>query len=103
MNNNPIIILGSSRSDGDTLQAIKAVTKERTVPIIDLKNLNISPYDYAYENKHDDFITLAEKMVQHNPIVLATPVYWYTMSALMKTFIDRWSDLLDIRKDLGRR
>jgi multimeric flavodoxin WrbA len=42
-------------------------------------------------------------MIQHNPIILATPVYWYTMSALMKTFIDRWSDLLDIRKDLGRR
>lgn len=25
------------------------------------------------------------------------------MSALMKTFIDRWSDLLNIRKDIGRR
>lgn len=44
-----------------------------------------------------------KKMIQHNPIVLATPVYWYTMSAHMKTFLDRWSDLLDIRKDLGRR
>lgn len=99
----PLIIFGSSRSDGDTLQAVNLVIKSRSVPIIDLKNLNIAHYDYNYENKHDDFITLAEKMVQHNPIILATPVYWYTMSALMKTFIDRWSDLLDIRKDLGYR
>ncbi|MBM3197580.1 MAG: GNAT family N-acetyltransferase [Chlamydiae bacterium] len=99
----PIVIFGSSRSDGDTLQAIKAVIKDLSVPIIDLKNLNIAHYDYNYENKHDDFMAIAEKMVQHNPIILATPVYWYTMSALMKTFIDRWSDLLDTRKDIGRR
>lgn len=100
---NPLIIFGSSRSDGNTSQAIKAVIKNHPVPIITLKNLNISHYDYNYENKHDDFLALAERMVQHNPIILATPVYWYTMSARMKTFIDRWSDLLDIRKDLGRR
>ncbi len=100
---NPIIILGSSRSDGNTLKAIKAVFQQRPVPLIDLRNLNLSFYDYAYKNTQDDFIPLAETMVRHNPIILATPVYWYSMSALMKTFIDRWSDLLAIRKDIGRR
>lgn len=63
---NPIIIFGSSRSDGDTLQAINTVIKDYAVPIIDLKNLNIAHYDYNYENKHGDFIALAERMVQHN-------------------------------------
>ena len=100
---NPIIIFGSSRSDGNTLQAIHSVIKNCPVPIVDLRDLNISYYDYRYDNAKDDFIPLAETMVRHNPIILATPVYWYTMSALMKTFIDRWSDLLDIRKDIGRR
>jgi multimeric flavodoxin WrbA/RimJ/RimL family protein N-acetyltransferase len=100
---NPIIIFGSSRSDGDTLQAIKTVIQDQPIPIVDLRNLSIACYDYNYENTKDDFIPLAEKMVRHNPIILATPVYWYTMSATMKTFIDRWSELLDIRKDIGRR
>lgn len=100
---NPIIIFGSSRSDGDTLQAIKTVIQDQPIPIVDLRDLSITCYDYNYENTKDDFIPLAEKMVKHNPIILATPVYWYTMSATMKTFIDRWSDLLDIRKDIGRR
>ena len=100
---NPMIIFGSSRSDGDTLQAIKAVIKDQSIPIVDLRNLTISYYDYNNENIKDDFIPLAEKMVGHNPIILATPTYWYTMSAIMKTFIDRWSDLLNIRKDIGRR
>lgn len=100
---NPIIIFGSARSDGKTLKAIKAVIKDQPIPIVDLRELSISHYDYNYENRNDDFIPLAEKMVRYNPIILATPVYWYTMSALMKTFIDRWSDLLHIRKDIGRR
>lgn len=100
--NNPIIIFGSSRSEGNTLLAIKAITKDQSVPIIDLSELNIGYYDYKYENAKDDFLPLAEKMVSHDPIILATPVYWYTMSALMKTFLDRWTDLLYIRKDIGR-
>ena len=100
---NPLIILGSSRSDGQTRQAIQAVIQNQTVPIVDLRELDISYYDYEYKNHQDDFIPLAERMMKHNPIILATPVYWYSMSAVMKTFIDRWSDLLDFRKDLGRR
>jgi multimeric flavodoxin WrbA len=100
---NPLIILGSLRSDGNTLRAIKMAIKDRSIPIVDLQTLNIAHYDYDYANSQDDFLPLAEKMVRHNPIILATPVYWYSMSALMKTFIDRWSDLLDIRKDIGRR
>lgn len=99
----PIIILGSSRGDGNTLKAVKAVFKNDEIPLIDLGQLNISYYDYESKNKEDDFLPLAEKMVDYNPIVLATPVYWYTMSAPMKTFIDRWSDLISIRKDLGRK
>ena len=103
MTKKPIIILGSSRSDGDTLQAVKALVGSNTPTIVDLLDLEISYYDYSYKNREDDFIPLAEKMVEHDPIILATPVYWYTMSAPMKTFVDRWSDLLAIRKDLGRR
>lgn len=103
MNKNPLIIFGSSRSDGDTLKAIKTVFgDEISHPIVDLNHLRMSYYDYDHRNSNDDFISLAEKMSDHNPIILATPVYWYTMSAIMKTFLDRWSDLLSIRKDLGR-
>lgn len=103
MKQNPIIILGSSRSDGNTLKAVNTIIQDPSIPIVDLNQLNIAYYDYAYENKKDDFIPLAERMVGHDPLILATPVYWYCMSAIMKTFIDRWTDLVNVRKDLGRR
>lgn len=100
---NPIILVGSSKNDGDIMSAVKMVIHDNKIPIIDLNTKSISYFDYEHKNKGDDFIPLAEVMVKHNPIILATPVYWYTMSAVMKTFIDRWSDLLEIRKDIGRR
>lgn len=104
LKNNPLIIFGSSRSDGDTERAIRTVFGNSiSIPLIDLNTLNISYYDYHHKNSDDDFLSLAEKMTQHNPLILATPVYWYTMSAIMKTFLDRWSDLLDIKKDMGRQ
>ena len=37
----------------------------------------------------DDAAEVIDKMVKADVIVLATPVYFYTMSALMKTLIDR--------------
>ena len=42
-------------------------------------------------------------MLEFDMILYASPVYWYAMSAQMKTFFDRLSDLVTIRKDLGRR
>lgn len=37
----------------------------------------------------DDMASILEKMVQADVIVMATPVYFYTMNAQMKTLIDR--------------
>ena len=67
------------------------------------RSISISAYDYEHRNASDDFlIALAEKLVQAEVLIFATPVYWYSMSAQMKTFFDRLSDLVSIRKDLGR-
>jgi len=100
--NNPIIIFGSSRSGGDTRKAIDELNSDGTIPIVELRNLDITPYDYDHKNQNDDYLPLMEKVVTHDQIILATPVYWYTMSATMKIFIDRLSDLLRLRQDLGR-
>ena len=39
--------------------------------------------------QRDDMADILDKMVQADVIVLATPVYFYTMDGQMKTFIDR--------------
>ena len=37
----------------------------------------------------DDMATILQKMVEADVIVMATPVYFYSMNGQMKTFIDR--------------
>lgn len=99
-----IIVLGSSRSKGETWQAVQDITDNSAlIPVIDLNSLSLSAYDYDHSNHNDDYFPLIERLVEHELIILATPVYWYTMSAQMKIFIDRLSDLLEVRKDLGRK
>lgn len=100
---NSIIIVGSARKNSNTLAAVKTVIHNYDLPIIDLLDYNIAPYDYEYRNKNDDYIPLMENIVKYDLIILATPVYWYSMSTTMKIFIDRLADLTDIRKDLGRK
>jgi len=100
---NPIIIFGSSRSFGETRAAVDTIIGNNKIPLIDLLTLDISMYDYEHRNKNDDFIPLMEKVIAHDLIILATPVYWYSTSATVKIFMDRLTDLLEIRKDLGRK
>jgi len=86
-----IIIFGSSRSTGNTYDVSKYLADTTNFNLVDLKQLDISAYDYDHQNFDDDFIVLAERMLEAKVILLVSPVYWYSMSAQMKTFLDRWS------------
>ena len=101
---NPVIILGSSNSQGDTYKIVSFLNTNFNIPIIDLGTKNISEFDYEHKNRGDDFIGLMKEITNNfDTIILATPIYWYTMSAKMKIFLDRFSDLLKIQKPVGRK
>lgn len=97
-------IIGTSRSGGQTAQLVREVFSGLDDgQIIDLNALNIGYFDYDYGNQGDDFLPIAQMMMRAETIVLASPVYWYTMSAQMKAFIDRFNDLTGPYKPLGKR
>ena len=99
-----VIILGSSRSNGDTFKVVSKIKEFLSCDIIDLNSYHISYYDYNHDNRGDDFMPLIKEIIkEYQIIILGTPVYWYTMSAVLKTFLDRFSDLLTIEKELGRQ
>ena len=103
--NNTIAIFGSARRNGNTGKFIDWISAELGCEVIDLAELNISPYDYEHRNINDDFVPLMNRLLEHNNIIFVTPVYWYAASVQMKIFIDRTSDFLDLEelKDMGRR
>lgn len=99
-----VIIQGSSRSDGDTNKIVNYMASKNAIDVIDLHNKNIGHYDYEYKNKDDDFIELITNIIKtYDTIIFATPVYWYSMSGVLKVFFDRISDILRIHKDTGRQ
>ncbi|GJL95783.1 MAG: hypothetical protein DHS20C05_21880 [Hyphococcus sp.] len=96
-------LIGSSRRDGDTARLTRAVFENLPgAGLIDLSAYDIAPYDYHYRQSHDDFIEIAQKMAQAKTIVFASPVYWYAMSAQMKLFFDRLTDLTETHKPIGK-
>ena len=96
-------VLGTSRSDGNTRLLLDYVLDSRPIRVMDLSTMAMSYYDYANANSGDDFLPLIETLAGKSLWLLATPVYWYSMSAQMKVFFDRLNDVITIRKDLGRR
>ena len=99
-----VIIIGSSRKDGETKKVINELIKIANYDVIDLIDYDISHYDYDHLNRNDDFIGLLNHITDsYHTLVFATPVYWYSMSGIMKVFFDRLTDLLTIEKELGRK
>ena len=99
-----VIISGSSRNDGDTKTLTTELIKKSNWDLIDLNDYNFGYYDYEYQNRNDDYIKLMRKIIEkYDTLIFATPVYWYSMSGIMKVFFDRLTDLLEIEKDLGRK
>lgn len=99
-----VVIVGSSRNDGDTKTLINELINQSKWDLINLNDYNFSYYDYEHQNRYDDYLTLMEELIsKYDTLIFATPVYWYSMSGIMKVFFDRITDLLTIKKALGRK
>ena len=102
MNKNVLILSSSPRRGGNSDRLCDAFLQGckdagHTVEKIFLKDKHInyctgcgicSMYGKPCPQK-DDAAEVLEKMIAADVIVMATPVYFYTMSAQMKTLIDR--------------
>jgi len=99
-----IIIFGSANSFGETRKLADYIKNKSGFPLIDLKTKKIGEFDYEYKNKDDDYLPLIKDIAEnYELIIIATPVYWYSMSGIMKTFYDRFSDCLHAEKETGRK
>lgn len=104
MENKKVIIVGSSRSNGNTSKISDKISLQINADVIDLRDYSITYYDYQSQNVTDDFLPLIRSILEkYDTLIFATPVYWYNMSGIMKVFFDRFSDLIRIEKETGRK
>ncbi len=98
---NFLFLLGSSRRDGNTeilaRHAAASLPEHSTKEWLHLMDLPLSPFEdlrhstgvYPQPVGHEK--TLAIATLAATDIVFATPLYWYTMSASTKLYLDYWS------------
>jgi len=98
-----VIIQGSARTNGDTKFFSQKLAEKLKADLIELKDLSIGHYDYDHKNSDDDFLPLIRQLIKYKVWIIATPIYWYSMSGRTKVFLDRLSDLLQTEKALGRQ
>jgi multimeric flavodoxin WrbA len=97
------ILLGSPRKDGNSAVLAKALSDSAgeegaEISLFNLHEMEISPCsgcDRCKESPEagciieDDMVTVYRQVVGSDAVVFAGPVYWFAVSAQMKTAIDR--------------
>jgi len=102
MTKNVLILKGSPREKGNSAtlaERVAAGAREvgAQVESVYLHGLDIRPCDACDECREkgaciieDDMQPLYPKIAAADAILLASPVYWFTISAQLKLCIDRW-------------
>lgn len=108
-----VAFVGSPRKGGNTdllvTELLAAAEKEgATTEKVYLDDFDIKPCkacDACHKAdpprcvQKDDFEAVADKLRAADAFVFGTPVYWWTISAQSKLFMDRWYSLLDKNYD----
>ncbi|WP_339216981.1 flavodoxin family protein [Ornithinibacillus sp. FSL M8-0202] len=94
------VIYGGTRVNGNTETLTERVIQDLPVEKIYLKDYEIKPINDqrhvqgGFEEVNDDYNIILNRVLSHDILLFATPIYWYSMSGTMKLFIDRWSQTL---------
>ncbi|OAB43109.1 flavodoxin family protein [Paenibacillus antarcticus] len=94
-----VVLYGSSRRDGNSDTLADLLVEGLDVDRIYLSDYNLQPIvDYRHTEAgaypDDDYHELIDRVLEQDTIVFATPIYWYGISGVLKTFVDRWSQSL---------
>ena len=96
-----LAIVGSPRLKGNTNYLVDKALEEAAALGVETEKIVLSQYDIkpclghdecsTFESctQKDDMNWILDEFLNADGIILATPVYWYNVSAQMKTFIDR--------------
>ncbi|MFI9616009.1 flavodoxin family protein [Streptomyces sp. NPDC052023] len=99
-----LFVLGSSRSDGNTELLARAAADQLPADVeqqwIDLAAHPLPDFeDLRHDNDHvrpteGEVALLLDATLAATDIVIASPLYWYSVSAHVKRYLDYWSGWL---------
>ena len=77
----------SPNQDGNTFRIGKNLLHDLKYDILQMSDYRISQYGQVYAD--DEMKEVMNKIREYDTLVIGAPVYWYTVSGILKTFIDR--------------
>jgi len=90
-----IFLNGSMNINGNTARLANQVFRDLEYTPIHLSEFHINQIRPESDQQQDDFQKVMNQLILADDIVIGTPVYWSSMSGYLKTFIDRFADVLD--------
>ncbi|MDT3959144.1 flavodoxin family protein [Staphylococcus kloosii] len=94
------VLFGGSRPEGNTAQLARFALEGHDYEWIDLTQYQFNPVrdmrheEGSIDSYEDDYQTIIDRVLASDTVIFASPVYWYSVSASMKAFIDHWSETL---------
>ncbi len=100
-----LTLYSSARPDGNTYQLVNTFNQLLPNELCYIDNLSIAQYDYQFRHQDDDFVSVIDKMLNADVIILASPVYWYSITPTFRKLFDRFTDLTELPhlKHKGKR
>ncbi|RYZ77873.1 MAG: flavodoxin family protein [Proteobacteria bacterium] len=92
-----VFINASKNRGGNTASLGKKAFAGRQFKTINLVDYRID--QVGQQSKVDQYKNVIDEIAHADVIIIGTPVYWSDMSGYLKTFIDRLSDVMDVKLD----
>ena len=77
----------SPNKKGNTFSIGKKLLEGKEYDVMQMSDYKISQYGQVFDD--DQIKEVFDVLKEYDTLVIGSPVYWYTVSGLLKTFIDR--------------
>ena len=96
-----LFINASPNKNGNTFRIGEELLANTPHDILQMSDYKIYQYNQVYSD--DEISKVFEIIANYDTLVIGSPVYWYTVSGILKTFIDRLYMLDEARILQGKK
>ena len=95
-----LFVNSSPNRDGNTYRIGEELLKDKEHDVLQMADYRISQYGQVFED--DEMKEVLKEMDKYDILVIGSPVYWYTVGGMLKTFIDRLYMLPEVEALRGK-
>lgn len=82
-----LFVNSSPYREGNTYRIGEELLKDKEHDVLQMADYRISQYGQVFED--DEMKEVLKEIDKYDILVIGSPLYWYTVGGMLKTFIDR--------------